>query len=139
MYLLGPIPIKQKTTLIEDLDAELQRVKETTSHVVDLQGISANMEKLASSTILTEDEWRDFRRLFEQVQPGFLYRLKEKFPDLSPAEIRLLILTKLNLSTREMAHMLGISMETIRKSRYRLRKKLNLEEESNLEVLIQQI
>ncbi|MEJ7684517.1 MAG: hypothetical protein WKG06_43050 [Segetibacter sp.] len=65
--------------------------------------------------------------------------MREKFPDLSPAELRLLILTKLNLSAREMANMLGISIDAIRKSRYRLRKKLNLEEESNLEELIQQV
>jgi DNA-binding CsgD family transcriptional regulator len=53
--------------------------------------------------------------------------------------MRLLILTKLNLSSREMAHMLGISADAIRKSRYRLRKKLNLEEENGIEVLIQEI
>jgi len=97
------------------------------------------MEKLISSTILTDDDWRHFRDLFEQVHPGLLYRLKEKYADLSPAEIRLLILTKLKLPSREMAHMLGITIDAIQKSRYRVRKKLNLEEESNLEVLIQEI
>ena len=56
-----------------------------------------------------------------------------RFSGLSPAEMRLLILTKLNLSTREMVHLPGISIDAIRKSRYRLRKKLNLEEESSIE------
>jgi DNA-binding CsgD family transcriptional regulator len=131
--------IKEKTTLIEDLDTELQRVKETASHTTALEGIATNRENLVSSTILTDDDWAHFRSLFEKVYPGFLDRLRDKFLDLSPAEMRLMILTKLNLSTREMAHMLGVSVEAIRKSRYRLRKKLNLEEESNLEVLIQKI
>jgi DNA-binding CsgD family transcriptional regulator len=131
--------IKEKTTLIENLDEELQQLKETVTHAPDLQGIAANRQKLISPTILTEDDWQHFRNLFEQVHPGFLYRLREKFADLSPAEMRMVILTKLNLSAREMAQMLGISADAIRKSRYRLRKKLNLEEESNLEALIEQI
>ncbi len=131
--------IKEKTSLIESLDTELQRLKETANNAPDLHSIAANREKLISGTILTDDDWQHFRSLFEQAYPGFLLRLWEKFPDLSPAELRLLILTKLNLSSREMANMLGISIDAIRKSRYRLRKKLNLEEESNLEVLIQQI
>jgi len=131
--------IKAKTTLIEHLDTELQRLKETASHSTDLQCIAANREKLVSSTILTDDDWAHFCSLFEKVYPGFLERLRDKFLDLSPAEMRLVILTKLNLSMRDMAHMLGVSIDAIRKSRYRLRKKLNLEEESNLEVLTQKI
>ena len=131
--------IKEKTSLIENLDIELQRLKETTSNVSNLHNITANRESLLSGTILTDDDWRHFRNLFEQVHPGLILRLREKFPDLSPAELRLLILTKLNLSSREMANMLGISVDAIRKSRYRLRKKLKLEEESNLEELIQQV
>lgn len=131
--------ITEKTALIENLDAEMQRLKESAYPVNSLEGIAINMERLISSTILTDNDWRRFRNLFEQAHPGFLYRLKEKYADLSPAEIRLLILTKLKLPSREMARMLGITIEAIRKSRYRVRKKLNLNEESNLESLIQQI
>ena len=132
--------IKEKTSLIESLDIELHRQKETPhDDIPDLQSIAANREKLISGAILTDDDWRHFRSLFEQVYPGFLLRLRDKYPDLSPAELRLLILTKLNLSSREMANMLGVSIEAIRKARYRMRKKLDLKEESNLEALIQQI
>jgi len=131
--------IEEKTVLIENLDAELEHLKKTTHPANSLEVIAVSMEKLISSTILTDDDWRHFRDLFEQVHPGLLYRLKEKYADLSPAEIRLLILTKLKLPSREMAHMLGITIDAIQKSRYRVRKKLNLEEESNLEVLIQEI
>ncbi len=95
--------------------------------------------RLLPAPFLRRNDWRHFRNLFEQVYPGFLYRLREKFSDLSPAEIRLLVLTRLKLSSREMAHMLGITVEAIRKTRYRVRKKLNLDEESKLEELILQI
>lgn len=131
--------IKEKTALIENLDTELHHLKKSSYDDASLHAIAINMERLLSATILTNEDWLRFRGLFEQVHPGFLDRLLEKFSELSPAEMRLLILTKLNLSSREMASMLGISTEAIRKSRYRLRKKLNLEEGNSLEELIQQV
>jgi tetratricopeptide (TPR) repeat protein len=131
--------IKEKTILIENLDDELEHLKQLNHPVNSFEGKAAKMDALVSSTILTDEDWLHFRNLFEQVHPGFLYRLKDKFSDLSPAEIRLLILTKLKLPSREMAHMLGITVEAIRKTRYRVRKKLNLEEESKLEELIQRV
>ncbi len=131
--------IKEKTILIENLGTELEHLKRTSYPVNSFEEIAAKMDVLASSTILTDEDWQHFRNLFEQVHPGFLYRLKDRFPDLSPAEMRLLILTRLKLSSRDMAHMLGITIEAIRKNRYRVRKKLCLDEESKLEELIQQI
>ncbi len=128
--------IREKTGLIEDMDAELHRLKESSTSDANLQALAGNMEKLLSATILTDNDWQHFRGLFEQVHPRFLSRLMAKLPALSPAEIRLIILTKLNLSSREMANMLGISTDAIRKSRYRLRKKLSLDGETALEEAI---
>lgn len=130
--------IKANTVLIENLDAELQHLKHTTN-ASDHATLAANMEKLVSSTILTDEDWRHFRNLFEQVHPGFLAQLKERFTDLSPGETRLLILTKLELSSREMAGMLGISIDAIRKARYRLRKRLHLDKDSGFEIVIEGI
>ena len=88
------------------------------------------------STILTDDEWEYFRQLFEKVHAGYLQRLKEKFPGLTPAETRFMALSKLNLSSKEMAGTLGVGTDAIRQYRSRLRKKLNLTEEDNLQELI---
>ena len=91
------------------------------------------MERLQHTAIITEENWLEFKDLFIQVYPGFFVRLKEKYPELSQAEIRLLALIRLNMSTREMANCLGVSPETIKKCRYRLRKKINLPEAVALE------
>ena len=81
-----------------------------------------------------------FRQLFEQAYPHFFEKLHQLQPDLSPAEVRLLTLLKLNIPTKEMGFMLGVSAETIRKSRYRLRKKLdNLQADTRLQSLIEQL
>jgi DNA-binding CsgD family transcriptional regulator len=131
--------IKEKTIIIEQLESELVDFKKITLHTPELMTLTSNREKLMASTILTDKEWQQFRLLFEQVYPGFSYRLKVAYPELSPAEIRFFYLIKLSFSSREMATMLGISIDSIHKLRYRLRKKLNLEEVDNFETVVQNI
>ncbi len=67
--------IKEKTTLIEGLDDELLRLKETSTNDNNVSTLAANMEKLVSATILTDHDWVYFRSLFEQVHPGFVLRM----------------------------------------------------------------
>lgn len=95
------------------------------------------IEQLQNSTILTDDQWEHFRQLFEKVHSGYLYRVKEKIPGLTPAEIRLMALVKLQFSTKEMAAVLGISPNSVRSTWSRLRKKVNLPEDGTLEELLE--
>jgi DNA-binding CsgD family transcriptional regulator len=92
--------------------------------------------QLQQSTILTDADWEYFRRLFEKVHTGFLSRLKEKIPGLTPAETRFIALSKLDLSAKEMAAMLGIGTDAIRQYRSRLKKKLHLEGEHGLAEMV---
>lgn len=88
--------------------------------------------ELMDSAILTESDWERFRQLFERVYPNYLLRLRRKYPALTPAETRIICLSRLSLSTREMADMLGVSADTVVKTRYRIRKKANLPEGAEL-------
>ncbi|MEA5404140.1 hypothetical protein VB776_14510 [Arcicella sp. DC2W] len=83
------------------------------------------LEQLISSTILTDEDWTNFKMIFEKVHPGYIQTQKEKYPDLTNAETRLLILEKLNLSAQEMANMIGVNKNTIHQTRLRLRRKTN--------------
>ena len=89
-----------------------------------------------SILFLTEDDWNEFRNLFEKVQVGFFDKLKQRFPDLTPSEQRLLALMKLKLSKREMAGMLGIAPDSIKKTRQRIRKKINVPDDAALEEMV---
>jgi|GEM_PF-926183 len=122
--------IQEKTKLVENMQEQLESFIETDSNL---------MMQLQQSTILTEDDWQHFKSLFEQVHTGFLTRLKEKYPEISPAEIRYLTLAKLRLSTKEMASALGVSTQSIRTNWYRIRKKINLPEEMTVEELVAKI
>lgn len=97
------------------------------------------LQELQQRTILTDEEWNHFRVLFEKVHSGFLQRLKEKLPGLTPAETRFMALARLGLSTKEMAAMLGIGPDAIRQYRTRLRKKIDIGDEDSLEELIARI
>jgi DNA-binding CsgD family transcriptional regulator len=112
--------ISEKNMLIELL--ERQSISETET-----------LSQLQQSTILTDADWAYFKGLFERVHAGYLQRLKEKLPGLTPAETRFMALSKLGHSTREMATMLGIGTDAIRQLRTRLRKKLNTGLDENFE------
>mgnify|MGYP002361790954 FL=1 len=121
--------LKEKSAFLEKMEKELQVLK---PNITTLERENY-LNELQKSVILTEEDWLNFKTLFEQVWPGKLTQFHEKFPELSPAEERLLALTTLNLPSKQIANMLGISIDSLRKSRYRLRKKfpsLLQEEES---------
>ncbi|MGB3463860.1 MAG: tetratricopeptide repeat protein [Cyclobacteriaceae bacterium] len=80
----------------------------------------------------TDRNWEDFRLAFEQVHTNFFNKIMEINPSLSPAEIKLCALLRLNFSSKEIGNLLGISPDSVKTSRSRLRKKLQLERENNL-------
>ncbi len=124
--------LREKSELVETFRTELESLQ-----AEDRAGDRhEHLHQLLSSTILTEDDWKDFRILFDKVYPGFFERLRQQFTDLTPAETRLVALTKLQLTPKEMAGMLGISYDAIKKTRQRLRKKIDLPEEGGLDELV---
>lgn len=84
-------------------------------------------EALFKQVILTEADWAKFKEYFNKVYPGYIAQLRVQQPDLTPAEIRLVLLDKMGLSLKECSSILGISIDAVKKGRYRLKKKLNLE------------
>jgi DNA-binding CsgD family transcriptional regulator len=79
-----------------------------------------------------ESQWEVFESHFENVHEEFLKRLKAEFPDLSPRELKLCAYLRLNVSSKEIATLMNISTRGVEISRYRLRKKLNLDRNANL-------
>ncbi len=127
--------LQQKTEMIEQVSRELEQIKVRK----DEDEQNDTIVKLQQSTILTDDEWDEFRNMFEQVHKGFLNRLKQKLPDLTPAEIRFMVLSKLKLSPKDMANVLGVGPSAIRKYRYRLRNKLSLPEDGSIDEVVDMI
>jgi len=121
--------IIEKTNLIEKLESQI-RDKGTTSEQYSI------ISELSEQTILTEEDWNKFRSLFEKIYPGFFIKLREKFPDVTLAEQRMAALTRLRLTTRQIASMLGISVDSVHKSRQRLRMRFQVSTDANLDELV---
>lgn len=92
----------------------------------------SRLNNLIDYSFTLDKEWEDFKLCFERVHEDFFLKLKENFPELTAGELKLCALIKLNLNMKEAATILGISPESVKTARYRLRKKLNLVEEKNL-------
>ena len=114
----------EKNQQIEALNMDLEKARDEISNTCP--SYTETINNLVQSTILTDDDWMKFKKLFLQVHPGFFNNLREKFPGITQTEERLIALTRLNLTTKEIASMLGISANSVNKSRYRLRKKLGI-------------
>ena len=83
--------------------------------------------------------WEEFRETFGQVHQQFFDTLKQHSDELTGNDLRLLSLIKLNLTSGDIATLLGISQDSLRVSRYRLKKKLNLGAEESLTTFIQSV
>jgi tetratricopeptide (TPR) repeat protein/DNA-binding CsgD family transcriptional regulator len=121
--------IIEKTNLVEKLE---QQLNNKTLSREEQQLIS----ELSQQTILTEDDWDKFKSLFEKIFPMFFQRLKNTVADITVAEQRMAALTRLQLTTRQMASMLGISVDSVHKTKQRLRKRFNLGTDANMEEYI---
>ncbi len=122
---ISALSVPTNTPLINDNDANSEEENEE------------NREKLANMKILTDADWKLYLTYFTQVHKDFMARVERDLPDLSAAELRLFMLLKQGFGSKDMADVLGISMAGIKKSRHRLRKRLNLSEEDNLEAFVQ--
>jgi DNA-binding CsgD family transcriptional regulator len=88
--------------------------------------------KKINKEIEHQDNWAVFEKNFDKVHENFLQRLMSNHSDLTPKDLRLAAYLRMNLSSKEIAPLLNISIRSVEISRYRLRKKMNLGHDQNL-------
>lgn len=106
----------EKSNILEEMRKELIQISDEAEK-------NNYLEKLSTYSILKDEDWHEFKLIFEKVYPDYISGLKRDYEDITPAEIRLLVLEKLNFSQEAMANNLGISKQAIYQTKYRLRKK----------------
>lgn len=84
------------------------------------------------SHLSSEEDWNVFEANFNQVHDEFFKRLKGEYPELTPGDLRLAAYLKMNLTSKEVAPLLNISLRGVENKRYRLRRKMGLGPEENL-------
>ena len=91
---------------------------------------------LRTVSVNNNKNWDEFKMRFIDVNKEFYDAIFEKFPKLSQGDQKICALIKLNFSSKDMARLLGISVESVHTVRHRIRKKMGLERNVNLEEFI---
>lgn len=123
--------IQEKQKLISSISYDIKN-----ANITD-QETKLKLENNLKRYQNVSEEWRKFSIHFEQVYPSFYKNLDKSSKNLTSNEIKLCSYIKMNLSNKEVAQILNINPESVIKSRYRIRKKINISKEESLDKFIQ--
>ena len=121
----------KKNKFLWKLKEELRKM-ELQAHDETIKTKLALQIRRIDKEIDNEKQWEVFETAFDEVHEDFLKRVKERFPSLTPREMRLCAYLKMNISTKEISTLMNISIRGVEISRYRLRKKLGIGRDINL-------
>jgi len=121
----------QKGELLTRIKEELMRLKKMPVNGEDGEELKKLLRILHEEDKMDQG-WEQFAFHFDRVHSDFLVALKEHYPQLTANEIKLCAYLRMNLTTKEIAQLMNISVRGVEISRYRLRKKLQLTTDTNL-------
>lgn len=127
--------IAHKNKMLSDISKTLSKLKNRNSELVSkkLKDIVKDIE----ADLENNNEWTELMSYFGQIHPSFFSKLKNDAKEkLSSSEMRLCMLLRLNLSSKEIGDILRITSDSVRIARYRLRKKLPLESKHDLQAYL---
>lgn len=99
---------------------------------MDFNKLKSEIKKAIKINAVNKHEWETFETNLNQIHNEFIIKLSKKYQNLTSKDIKLCIYLKMNLSSKEIAPLMNISFRGVELHRYRLRKKLNLNQEENL-------
>ncbi|WP_143822118.1 helix-turn-helix transcriptional regulator [Mucilaginibacter pedocola] len=125
----------QKNLVIDEIRQEMEKMHLQFTN----EGDARELDNMMKAHIMTNESWDEFKKLFTKVHPAFFYRLRNAHPHLTDTDVRLMALLKLNLNNREMAGMLGITLDGVKKAKQRLRKKVGLDAGGEIEDIVDKL
>ncbi len=121
----------RKTEILKELQTQINSMK-TDSSKYPVKFVR-EMERIINEGLDSQtEEWKNTMNNLKLSQEGFFRKLKEKFPDLTPNDLRLSSYLRMNFTTKEIAQLLNISGRAVEIGRYRLRRKMRLDHKVNL-------
>lgn len=91
-----------------------------------------HLNKKIDDNISNKDDWQVFETNFERAHEQFFHKMKDMYSELTSSDLRLCAYLRMNLSSKDIAPLLGISVRGVENHRYRLRKKMNLQHDDSL-------
>ena len=122
----------KKNEFLMELKKKLKRQKEQLGTRYPDKYYHELIKKIDSNISGDDEEWKVFEHNFNRAHETFLQTLKNEYPDLTPSDLRLCAFLRINLTSKEIAPLMGISVRGVENHRYRLRKKLELDPDTDL-------
>ena len=123
---VSEMSLNSKNELLAHIQEDLKNNLESESRSVK------SVISTISKNINGKDSWSVFQEAFNKTDKDFLKKMKEVHSNLTANDLRLCAYLRLNLSSKEIAPLLNISVRSVEIKRYRLRKKMNLSHEQGL-------
>ena len=121
----------KRNQAVQSLLEELEKQKETLGERYPNK-LYIRMKTLMEETLNNQADWVLFESYFNSTHQNFMDRLRQRYSDLTTGDLRICCLLRMNLSTKEIASLMNVSVRAIELRRYRLRKRLELEGDTNL-------
>jgi AraC family transcriptional regulator, chitin signaling transcriptional activator len=130
--------LARKRELLSEMQDQLKGLKELVKNDTSRQAVNDLLRKVHVN--LESDEYiRVFEANFERVHQEFFNQLKASFPDLTPKELQLCAFVRMNLTNKEIAAILNLSVRGIETARYRLRKRLGMSQEQDMSQFLEKL
>lgn len=126
------LQLANKNETLESIKRNVKSVQEQVGNDRAIQGIISTI----NFNINDDNNWETFRERFDAVHQDFEKNIRLKYEQVTANDMRLMSLLKMNLTSKEIANILNVSQEGVKKARYRLRKKMGLQTSDSLEELI---
>lgn len=130
--------LAESTMSLINKNEMLARIKEEVSRQKEALGSQYpnkyydKLVHMIDENIGSEDDWLRFQANFDRIHENFFRNLHRDFPDLTANDLRFCAYLRLNLSSKDIAHLMNISLKGVEVARYRIRKKINLPSHKSL-------
>lgn len=122
----------QKNEILNTIKERLEKLGQKAASPAEMNREIGQIIKVMEQDSSIDADWEHFSQNFDQVHSDFLKRLGEQYAHLGPNDFKLCAYLRMNLSSKEIAALMNISVRGVEASRYRLRKRLGLDTETNL-------
>lgn len=123
--------IVYKNELLQNIRVEMNKLEDAEGKKLPAAKLK-KIQRILDEGMGEQQDWNRFENSFDEVHENYFRKLKEDYPDLTPNDLKLSAYLRMNMSSKEIASLLNITVRSVELRRYRLRKKLNMEHDKNL-------
>ena len=128
------LQLAKKNEFLQSLEQEVTDIQSSVDNAVNKT--SSKITRMIQRDIVDDEAWNQFGKEFSSVHQEFLNRLRELYGSFTKGEMRLISLMRMNMNSKDIASILGVSDQGVKKARYRLRKKMQLESDDDIQGII---